>query len=185
VFLIPLALFGAFFCFSPTRAIFRSGEIFFVFILLGLSISVFPALSSIHPAEVLPVLDGGIMPVLRGAFFNAIFFESFLFLLIFKNEIEVSRHFKKKFLITGAALSAFFVFFVFMFVALFGNAAEFKTNAITNFTLYSAYFSNSGRVDWVITTIWLLLVLLRFGVTVLAGVKCVKTLIKVGKNAQI
>jgi spore germination protein KB len=177
VFSLPLLFMGVFFCFQPTRSIFRSGELFFVFIIIGIALSVFPALGNISGREVLPVFSGGAKPIFNAVLKSAIYFESALFLLMFKGEIKIEKHFCKKFMTTAILLSAFFVFFVFMFYALFGPLASTKTIAITNFTTQSKFITASGRLDWVLITMWLLLIMLRFGITFFCAFKCTKFIV--------
>jgi spore germination protein AB len=163
-FSLPLIFMGAFFCFNPTRSIFRSGEIFFIFIILGVIISIFPAFSHFNIKEVLPVGKSGIKNIFLAVFKSAIYFESIFFILIFKGEIKIEKHFIKKFMTTAIIIGLFFIFFVFMFTAVFGATAPYKSIAITY----------GGRLDWVLITIWLLLIVLRFGITFFAGFKCLK-----------
>ena len=178
LFYIPMILLGVFFCIEPSKAIFRSGEIFFVLIFLGVALSVFPVLHKIDPREALPIMQSGFWPVMKATLVNIIFFESVLFLLMFKGEIEIKPNFKKKFMSTALVVNLFFVFFVFLFISLFGALAPFKDVAITNLTVHSSYITNSGRLDWVLVTMWLLLILLRFGITFYCAFKCVRHIIK-------
>jgi len=164
-FSIPMLLLGLFFCFMPARAIFRSGEVFFVFIIIGIVLSVFPAITRINPSEILPIFENGVSPSANAFYLNVIYFESAFFLLMFMGDIKIEPHFRKKFMITAAVLGLFFVFFVFMFYSLFGPLAPIKNTAVTNLTVYSSYLTATGRLDWVLVTMWLLLLLLRFGVT--------------------
>lgn len=169
LFSIPLLLLGVFFCMMPSRAIFRSGEVFFVFIIIGVVLSVFPAITSINAKEVLPIGSSGAGSIFLAVAKNLIYFEAFLFLLIFKGEIHVAPHFCKKFMTTAVLVGVFFVFFVFMFTSLFGPLAPTKDIAITT--------SFIGRLDWLLVTSWLLLILLRFGITFFCAYKCVKNII--------
>ena len=165
LFSVPMLIMGIFFCFLPARAIFRSGEIFYVFIIIGIALSVFPALSQISASEILPIADHGAKPMFTGFYYNLIYFESASFLLMFSGDIKIEKHFRKKFMITAGIVGLFFVFFVFMFYSLFGPLAATKNIAVANLTLYSSFITNNGRLDWVLITIWLLLLMLRFGVT--------------------
>jgi len=184
-FSIPMLLLGVFVCLMPTRAIFRSGEIFFIFIILGIALSVFPALTRINPGEVLPILDNGAKPFLKALYLNLIYFESAFFLLMFRNDIKVEKHFRKKFMTVATIVGAFFVFFIFMFYALFGPLAPMKNVAVTNLTIYSSYMTGNGRLDWVLVTMWLLLLLLRFGVTFFCAFMCLRNITGLKKRAGI
>jgi hypothetical protein len=164
-FSVPILLLGIFFCFMPERAIFRSGELFFIFILFGIALSVFPAVIRIDPAEVLPAFKNGATPSFNAFYKYLIYFESAFMLLSFCGDIKIEKNFRGKFMAVAAGVSIFFVFFVFLFSSVFGPLAPIKNMAVTNLTVYSSYFTGSGRLDWVLVTIWLLLLLLRFGIT--------------------
>ena len=183
-FIIPLVLLGVMFCFMPSRAIFRSGEIFYILVALGLILSILPALGQMEPRLVTPVLENGLWTPLRGTFRNLIFFESVAFLLIFSGDVEITKHFKRKFMTTASLLSAFFVFFVFMTYSIFGPLSPEKGIAITDLTIYSAFLTQGGRLDWILVCIWLLLLLLRFGVTFFAIFMSVKYILGVKDSSS-
>ena len=165
LFIIPLVLFGTLFCFSQAQAIFRSGEIFYLLIILGLVLSVIPVIGQIRPSEVTPILSNGFMPVLNTTYNNLIYFESTALLLVFSGDIKMEKKFKRNFMTVASIVGLFFVLFVFMFYALFGPLAPTKTMAVANLSTYSSFLTQGGRLDWILICIWLLLLLLRFGIT--------------------
>lgn len=182
-FLIPLVLFGMLFCFVSARAIFRSGEIFYLLIILGLILSVVPALTQMRPAEVTPMLENGAQPLFNGVYKNLIYFESASFLLIFSGDVKITKDFKKKFMTVATLVGLAFVFFVFMAVALFGTLAPYKEAAIANLTVYSSFLTQGGRIDWILICIWLLLLLMRFGVTFYCVFACIRYLFNLKHRA--
>ncbi|MCL2850837.1 MAG: GerAB/ArcD/ProY family transporter [Firmicutes bacterium] len=199
-FLIPLVIFGAAFCFLPARAFFRSGEIFYLLIIIGIALSVFPALRSMNPGEITPLFSGGFMPILRGFYHNLIYFESAAFLLIFSGDIQQGcpakaqgenqpipfknpKEFITKFMLVAGLVGAFFVFFVFMFTSIFGPLGPTKDLAITNLTTYSEFLTQSGRLDWILVCIWSMLLLLRFGATFFAVFACLRYIFNVKHRA--
>lgn len=183
LFCLPMLAIGIFFCFMPARAIFRSGEIFFIFIFFGIALSVFPALGQIKPKEVLPIFDNGFKPIVNAFYQNMIYFESAFFLLMFSGDIKVEKHFKKKFMTLATLAGVFFVFFIFMFYALFGPLSPMKDLAISNMTLYSSGPAGGGRLDWILVTMWLLLLLIRFGITFYCAFACLRYLTHVKHRA--
>lgn len=184
-FAIPMLTLGIFFCFFPARSIFRSGEIFWVFIIVAIAISIIPAVGQIRPWEVLPIFNRGAGPIWSGVYRNLIYFESASFLLIFAGDIKVEQNFRKKFMTLAILVGASFVLFVFMFYALFGPMSSTKTIAIANLTLYSSFFSNTGSMDWVLVSIWLLLLTMRFGVTFFCAFSCLRYITAIKHRAGI
>ena len=198
-FLAPLVIFGVLFCFMPARAIFRSGEIFFILVILGVALSVFPALTQMRPSEVTPIFGGGFLPILRSSYLNLIYFESAAFLLVFSGDINQRgtargmqetqppiynpKRFIGRFMMIAGGVGFFFVFFVFMFTSIFGPLGTTKYLAVTNLTTYSEFLTQSGRLDWLLVCIWALLLLLRFGATFFAAFACVRYLFNVKHRA--
>ncbi|MCL2846700.1 MAG: GerAB/ArcD/ProY family transporter [Firmicutes bacterium] len=182
-FMVPLMLLGILFCFVPARAIFRGGEVFWLLIIIGVVLSVLPVITQMKVSEVTPVMQHGLRPILTTLFRNMIYFESAAFLFIFSGDVEIKKDFRKKFMGVAAILAVFFVFFVFMFTALFGPLASYKTVAVANLTVYSAFLTQGGRLDWLLICIWLLLLLVRFGVTFYCAFASVRYIFNVKHRA--
>ena len=163
-FLVPLMLMGILFCFMPARAIFRSGEVYWLLIIVALVLAVGPALMQVRPAEATPVLSRGVNPVFNAIFRNLIYFESAALLLVFSGDIKIEKDFRKKFMTAATLVGVFFVLFVLMCTMLFGPLAPLKSTAIAGVTIYSSFLTQGGRLDWLLICVWLLLLLLRFGV---------------------
>jgi len=183
LFVIPLLFFGVLFCFVPGRAIFRSGEVFYLLIFIGLALSVLPAITQMNFNELTPVLGTGAGSIFRGLYHNLIYFESASFILIFGQDIKTTKNFRKKFMTTAIILGVVFVLFILMFTAVFGPLAETKSTAIADLTLYSKFLTRGGRMDWILICIWLLLLLVRFGATFFAAFVAIKYIFKVEKRA--
>jgi len=185
MFIIPMLLLGIFFCFTSTQSIFRSGEIFYVFLAVGIAVSVLPALGQINAREALPLFSSGMRPILTTTLINLIYFESASFLLMFSGEIKIEENFKKRFMAVATAVGVFFVFFVFMFWSLFAGVSSAKNVAVANMTGYSSIVASGGRTGWILVAVWLLLLLLRFGVTFYCAFKSTKYITGLKNRAGI
>ena len=163
-FIIPMLVLGVFFVFSKVRAIFRSGEVFYILILIAIFLAVLPALPKVDASEVLPVLGGGFMPVLRTVFDNLIYFEGALILLMFKGEVDAKKNFKRNFMIWAFVGAVVFTAFVFFFCSLFGPLSSLRQLGIVDVTGQNSYLAQNVRIEWIIVCVWLLLLLIRFGV---------------------
>jgi len=164
MFIIPMLVLGIFFVFSKTRAIFRSGEIFYILILIAIFLAVLPALWKVDAREVLPVLGGGLGPVLRSVYNNLIYFEGALVLLMFQGEVRIKKNFKRNFMIWASAGAIVFTAFVFFFYALFGPLGGLRQLGIVDVTGQNSYLAQNIRIEWIIVCVWILLLLIRFGV---------------------
>jgi len=185
MFIVPMLMLGVYFCFTSSNSLFRSGEIFYAFLILGLIVSVLPAFTQINAREALPLFSAGLSPVLTTALATLIYFESASFLLMFSGEVKIEKNFQKKFMTTAAIVGAFFVFFVFMFWSLFLGVSSSKNVAVANMTGYSSVMAQGGRTGWILVSIWLLLLLLRFGVTFFCAFKSIKYITGVKKRTGI
>lgn len=179
-FLVPLMLMGVMFCFMPARAIFRSGEVFWLFILVALVLAVFPALRNVRVSELSPLTGGG---VLNAVFRNLIFFETAAFLLVFSGDIKIEKKFTRKFMLWAGGAGLSFVFFVAVCTMLFGSLAPIKTTAIAELTTYSSFLTQGGRLDWLLVCTWVLLLLLRFGVTFYCAFASIRYILNIKHRA--
>jgi len=176
-FLIPLVLFGMAFAFVSARAIFRSGEIFYLLIIIGLALSIFPVIPRIQVSQMTPVGSSGFGSIVSSVFRNLIFFESASFLLIFSGDIKVSKDFRKKFMTIASVIGVVFVAFVFIAISVFGPLAMYKDNAIVDLAV--------RRMDMIVVCVWLILLMLRFGVTFHAAFVCIRYLFNIKKYPRI
>jgi spore germination protein KB len=164
-FIIPLLLVGIFFCYMSTRAVMRSGEILGAFVILALALALLPSFSKAIFTDVLPVLDTGVSPVFSGLFRNLGYFECSAVLLMFSGAVKIERGFTGKFMTAAALGAVVFVLFVFLFIAVFGPLASSKPLAIVNLTQVSSYIAQNGRIEWLMICVWLMLLIIRFGIT--------------------
>jgi len=164
MFVIPILVLGVFFVFSKIRAVFRSGEIFYILILVAIFLAVLPALWKADPSEVFQGSGGGVTLIFHTVFNNLIYFEGALILLVFKGEVEVKKNFKRNFMIWAAIGAVVFTAFVFFFISLFGPLSGLRELGIVDVTGQNAYLAQNVRLEWIIVCVWLLLLLMRFGV---------------------
>jgi len=174
---VPILVLGIAFCYMPVRSIFRSGEIFYVLIAAALGLSLLPALGKADPAEILPVLEGGARPVLEGVYNNLIYFESSAILLMFAGDIKVQKTFTRTFMFWAIIGAIVFTAFVFLYYSMFGPLTVVRPLSIVNITQQSSYIVQNGRLEWIIVCIWLILLLMRFGVTFLACFAAIRYII--------
>jgi len=152
----------------PTRAVFRGCELFYVLIILGLGLALLPAISKSNPAEVLPVIDNGLSPIFSGLYKKLIYFEPAAILLLFHGDIKTNRKFTRTFMSWAGICAIVFIGFVFLYYTMFGPLTIAQPLSVVNITGQSSYISQNGRLEWIIACIWLVLLLIRFGVTFFA-----------------
>jgi hypothetical protein len=158
MFIIPMILLGAVFVFSKTRAVFRSGEIFYILIAIAVVLAVLPAIPKVDITETVPTLD------FRNLLDNLIYFEGALILLMFGGEVDIGKNFKRNFMGWALFGAVVFVAFVFFYNSLFGPLASLRPLGIVDVTGQNAYLAQNFRLEWIIVCVWLLLLSIRFGV---------------------
>jgi len=164
MFIIPMLVLGFFFVFSKTRAVFRSGEIFYILIPVAVFLAVLPAIGKMDTSEVLPVLGGGFEPIIRTVYNSLIYFEGALVLLMFKGDVQTGKNFKRNFMIWAAVAAVAFTAFVFFYYSLFGPLSNLRPLGIVDVTGQNAYLAQNFRLEWIIVCVWLLALAVRFGV---------------------
>lgn len=179
--IIPMLVLGIFFCYSKTRAVLRSGEIFYILIIVSVSLAVIPSLWKIDIGETLPVLAKGLKPVFRTFYNNLIYFEAAFVLLMFKGEVDIKQRFKCKFMLCASIGAVLFVVFIFFFYSLFGPLASSRALGVADVAGQNSYLSQGGRLEWIIVCVWLLLLALRFGVLFYCCFAAVRYVIPVKK----
>jgi hypothetical protein len=164
-FAIPMLILGIFFCYTKTRAVFRSGELTYFLIIIALGLALLPSLDKIDAAEILPVLDAGFGPVAGGVYNNLVYFECSAVMLMFMGDVQIKKNFTRNFMITASLCALVFVLFVALYSTIFGPLTEARQLAIVNITQVSSYISQNGRLEWLMVCVWLVMLLMRFGVT--------------------
>jgi len=161
---IPMLLLAIYFCYAPTRSVFRSGELFFVLIIVGLGLALLPAIDKVNFNELNMRGD-----ILRGVLNNLIFFEGALILLMFRGDIKIEKHFTKKFMSWAVVGAVVFVAFVAIYYTIFGPLFIYKPLGVIDIAGQNSYISQNGRLDWIIVCIWFVLLVIRFGMLFFAA----------------
>ncbi|MDR0976070.1 MAG: hypothetical protein LBM01_03900 [Christensenellaceae bacterium] len=152
--IIYFALLGLFFLFivsSKPQSVFRSAEILWPLLLLGIVVCVAPP--SLEITAKLPEFEA--FNVLN--FIKVLpYFSAPLFLFIFKDNLVRNKGFNKKFILYSIGSLLFFVFFVFLFHNIAGALAETKDIAPLGITVYASYLIQNGEFDFLLISIMLL-----------------------------
>ena len=182
VFIATLAVIGAFFIYRPMRAFFRSGEILWLFILIGIIMAVIPTVYDLDK-DFAVLVSGSGSGIVKTAAFNVLYFQTAIFVFIFGASSERNSKDIMKINLTAVFTGLFFAAFVALFIVLFGPLAVNKTTAIIDMTTASKHITDSGAFDWYIASAALTMLVLRLGAEVAAVVICVKKIFNLRKKA--
>ena len=163
-FIAPLLTLLGYIAYKNLRTIARSVEIFFLIILIGISLSMFLSLDRIDIANLFPLLPDSPVPILHSIARCSFSFGDFLLLTIFMGKIELGKKSIKKiyFYIIGAIM--FVVQFYLLFIAIFGDTAISQNLALSELSLSSTRPATIGRLDWMTIIIWTITLILQAGI---------------------
>lgn len=179
IFIITLLLLAGFFLTRQPRAVFRAGEIVWLLFAFGLVLAIAPTLYNLR-ADWSQLVVGDWRSVFATAGGHLLFFESASFVLVFGSETKKTGDELRKINWTALACGLGYFAMIILFIILFGTMAVHKTMGLVEFTSASQFLTTTGSLDWLITIAVLSVLVLRFGVQLVAIV----TLIKRGLNRK-
>lgn len=173
IFMITLVLLGIFFLTRQPRAVFRSGEILWIFYLVGLVIAIVPTLYTLQ-VNWGELVQGDWTTVWLTAGGNLLFFESASFVLAFGSETKKTSRELGKINLTAWLCGLGYALFMLLFVILFGPLGATKPMGIVEMTAGAQSITANGNLDWLIIITTLAALVLRFGVQLVAVVTLIK-----------
>lgn len=177
VFVITLIGLGLFFLTRQPRAVFRAGEILWLFFAFGLIIAIVPTLYQIK-IDWHDLIQGDAKQILPAALLHLGFFETATFVLAFGSETKKTNRDLVRLNLTALLCGIGYSLFMILFVLLFGTLGRHQTMGLIDLTTAAQFITNGGSLDWLIATAILSALVLRFGVQLVALV----TLVKRGLN---
>lgn len=136
------------------RSIGRSVEILWVFVVLGLFVSLFVTLPSVDFAYLLPVMENGPDMALEALSKNALWFGDYFVYLFFIGKIKFEKnYFKKMAIISGVTLFTI-VFFVAVIHCLFPYISSIIHYGVSDMSQINAKVTDVGRLDWINVAVW-------------------------------
>lgn len=173
IFIITLLLLGFFFVTRQPRAVFRTGEIVWIMFAIGLAIAIIPTLYN-RQWDWGQLVQGDWRMLFATAGGHLLFFESASFVLVFGSETKKSARELGKINLTALVCGLGYWVFMVLFVVLFGTMAVHKTMGLIDLTSAAQFLTTTGNLDWLITIAVLSVLVLRFGVQLVAIVALIK-----------
>lgn len=179
VFVITLIGLGLFFLTRQPRAVFRAGEILWLFFAFGLILAIIPTLYHIQ-VNWRDLIQGDGNQIFSTTLIHLGFFETATFVLAFGSETRKTDRDLVRLNLTALVCGIGYCLFMILFVLLFGTLSRHQTMGLVDMTTAAQFITNTGSMDWLIATAILAALVLRFGVQLVAIV----TLVKRGLNRR-
>ena len=139
--------------FKGARTIGRTLEIIYIFIALGLLITVISNLEFLKFDTMLPYLNNGISPIINGVSRSMFYFGNSICLLFFVGKVQIVDKFSLKVLLSCSLFALFIVAFCFIFYDIYGYATQFTLFALTDYSQFDPYILELQRLNWLSTII--------------------------------
>ncbi len=156
------------------NSIARVSQILFALVVLSIiAILIYPTTKA-QFSQLLPLFEAGTGKVFETAFLRSFWFSDYVFVYFVLEDIKPQKHVIAPVLtafVVGAALT---VLLNAVFLALFGDLAQFATLAMSKIGLFSATASSNGRWDWLTLSAWLISVVIKVIIFVFCAYKCVE-----------
>lgn len=151
------------------RAIGRMIEICFWPLALGIIFTLVYPLGEVELANLFPLFEDGIYPVMNGLCRTSFAYGDFMILFVLMGNISYSKHARKKVLLYMSAVLGFIFNFYIIFVGTFGDTAVNQSLALSGLPLHSPYPTTIGRLEWLTIIMWSAILLIQVA---LLGISC-------------
>lgn len=160
-FVVPVLLVIGFNVVKGARNVGRVAQIFFFFIFASVLAILVLSLGHTDMSNLKPCLADGMGVAVNGALGASFWFADSVFVLFLMGGITKSNLFSVKVGGAFAVGAAITVLLDAIYLALFGNIAEFGTSALAKVSGFNITGSLYGRLDWIFVVIWLSSIILK------------------------
>ena len=135
------------------RTIGRTLEILFVFISIGLLISIISNVNFITMDTMQPYFANGFEGFWNGVSRGMFYFGNSIPLLFFVGKVKISKGFVKKVVSSTTVLGLLIIGFCFIFYDIYGMATIYTIFALSDFTQYDPFILDLQRINWLSTIV--------------------------------
>lgn len=156
------------------NSIARVSQILFALVVLSIiAILIYPTTKA-QFSQLLPLFEAGTKNLFKTAFLRSFWFSDYVFVYFVLENIKPQKHVIAPILTSFFVGAALTVLLNAVFLALFGDLAQFGTLAMSKIGLFSATASSNGRWDWLTLSAWLMSVVIKVIIFVFCAYKCVE-----------
>ena len=164
-FMLPIMLLLGYISAKSLRSMGRTVELLFVFIAIGVLITVVIPIKDIH-LEYLSPFFSNTKGIFEGLFHTVFVYADWIIIVLVMGDFNVNKNTSRNILIFTIGTYIFVTLFLIIYVALFRNIGVFKPYAFSALPLYTDLPGNSGRLDWLSSIIWTFTLILQSGIMV-------------------
>ncbi len=148
IFAIPTFFLLGYLAKQGARTIGRTLEILFIFITIGLIVSMISNLSYVEVGKMMPYMTQGFAPILFGSLKSMFYFGNAIPLLFFMGKVKINQDLCKKTILSASILAIFITIFAFIFYSVYGYSAGYAIFALSDYTQYDPYIIDLQRLNW-------------------------------------
>jgi len=161
VYIVPSVIIFFFAYIKGLKCIGRTIELIWIFIIIGLLLTILLATPNVDITNLLPLFDVPLENSLQNLQENIFWFGDFFIFLIFFGKIDYNKKYTKKMVIAMFCVLAIIVLFLGVYFCLFPYSTGVQHFAVSDITQFSPRLSNFGRIDWLTSFVWTLASLMQ------------------------
>ncbi len=174
VFILPIIAVAGFAIMRGFNSVARTSQILFAVIFIAIiALLIYPTTQAKFTA-LLPIGEAGAKKLFATAFLRSYWFSDYLFIYFLLEDVKPQK-FVFLPILTGFVVGvAVTLLLNVVFVALFGDMAQFGSIAMSKIGMFSVSDSTDGRWDWLTLTVWLTSVIIKIIIFTYCAYKCVE-----------
>lgn len=171
-YIIPSTALLAYISSKSFKTFGRCGEILIYIAIFCIIIIIPLSLKSATFAELLPIFQNGVPPILKGAFASTFGFGDYIFMLLFIGKIKTTKKTNKTLLLYSISAMIIIYLLYLIFIATFGNLASNENLAISDLSLNISIPPTVGRLDWINILLWSFILFFNTGLLLASAKEC-------------
>ena len=162
-FIAPLLILLGYISYKNLRTIGRTFEMFFLLIVIGITMSMLLSLDRFDFANLLPI-EANTINVFHSVARCSFSYGDFLLLTIFMGKFKIEKGSIKKIYLYIFSAVFMVLFFYILFIGIFGDISISQNLALSELSLSSTRPATIGRLDWLTIIIWTISLILQAGI---------------------
>ena len=171
-YIIPSTALLAYMASKSFKTFGRCGEILIFIAIFCIAIILLLSNKSTTFSNLLPILQEGVPPVLKGAFASTFGFGDYIFMLLFIGKIKCNKTTKRTILIYSICAIVVIYFLYLIFIATFGQLSANENLAISDISLNISIPPTVGRLEWINILLWSFILFFNTGLLLASCKEC-------------
>lgn len=174
LFMLPIVAVAAFAILRGFNSIARTSQILFALVIIAIVSLLISPTTQAEFSQLLPLGEAGFGKIVGTAFLRSFWFSDYIFVYFVLEDIKPQKRLFAPILVSFGVGVALTLLLNVVFVALFGEYAQYDNLAMSKIGLFSISESANGRWDWITLTVWLTSVMLKIIIFLFCAYKCVE-----------